>query len=288
MCKHTLTGTVPNRLSLQMTKKEQQFVSLVWKYYEAHGRHHLPWRLKKYQTPYAIAVSEVMLQQTQVDRVVPKYVEFMKRWPHTRALAQAPLREVLIVWQGLGYNSRAKRLVECARVVRDIYKGRWPKDYTTLLTLPGIGPYTAGAITAFAYDEEAVLLETNIRTVYIHHFFSNVPSVSDKEIEGKVRNTLPAENFRAWYAALMDYGTYLKKEYGNNITRSSSYRRQSIFKGSDREVRGAVIDALRSAPRTRKSLQKLPFEMERIVAQLQRLEGEGMVEKHNRTYHLPT
>jgi A/G-specific adenine glycosylase len=271
-----------------VTKNEQQFVDVVWLYYKDLGRHDLPWRKKAHQKPYDILVSEVMLQQTQVPRVVPKYQAFLKRWPSARALANAPLGDVLRAWQGLGYNSRAKRLWECAQVVTNERNGRWPRTYEALLELPGIGPYTAAAVMAFAYNEPVPLIETNVRTVYIHHFFNDQTDVADKDILRYVSRTIPDDNPREWYAALMDYGTHLKQTHGNNISKSKHYKKQSTFKGSDRQIRGTILRALIEQPLSKRALiTKVEFERERTVEQLRKLEAEGLVVKTGRLYRLP-
>jgi len=276
-----------------MTQKEQEFVRTVKAFYRRHGRHSLPWRrlrLRKDDTvdPYKIVVSEIMLQQTQVDRVIPKYTQFIQRFPNVRSLAQASLGDVLRVWQGLGYNRRAKMLHQCAKEVFERYKGTFPRAYEELVTLPGVGPYTAGAIMAFAFNEAVPLIETNVRTVFLHHFFKDKKEVTNTEILRLVERTLDRKNPRAWYAALMDYGTYVKRNIGNQNVRSRHYTKQSPFKGSNREVRGAL---LRSLSQTSKSLlmlvRELPFDRDRIVEQVRVLTAEGLVVKKKTTYCLP-
>jgi len=224
-----------------MNKKEKQFVEAVLQFHAENARNALPWR--KTVDPYKILVSEIMLQQTQVDRVMPKYENFIKKWSTVEKLAEASLGSVLTAWQGLGYNRRAKYLHACAKVVVNDYGGVFPASYKELQKLPGIGPYTAGAIIAFAHNEPIAIIETNIRTVYIHHFFKSKQDVSDAEILLLVQKTM-MDNPRTWYAALMDYGTYVKKTVGNNINKSKSYKKQSVFKGSNREIRGAIIRVL--------------------------------------------
>jgi len=269
-----------------MTQKEQQFVKTVWEFYERHGRHSLPWRSTK--NPYKILVSELMLQQTQVDRVIPKYVNFMKRFPTARKLAAAPLGEVLEYWQGLGYNRRAKFLWLAAKEIETTYNNRFPKSEKELLQLPGIGPYTASAILTFAYNQPVTLIETNVRTVYIHHFFKSQNKVSDTELLPLITRTTSAERSAEWYAAVMDYGTYLKKEFGNNISQSAQYKKQSTFKGSDREVRGAIIKLLLNQNHTDTALKKeLPFSSEKIKTQLIILEKEGLIAKEKNIYSVP-
>lgn len=218
------------------------FQKFLQNWYELYGRHSLPWR--QTTDPYKILVSELMLQQTQVDRVIPKYQAFIKRFPNTKMLAAATLRDVLVLWQGLGYNRRAKYIYECAKIVEEKYGGKFPKDEEKLLLLPGIGPYTASAICVFAYNQPVVLIETNVRTVFLYHFFPGSQSVEDKEILQLVKASLDAKNPRQWYSVLMDYGTYLKKILPNPSRRSKHYSKQSTFAGSLRQVRGKIIKIL--------------------------------------------
>lgn len=271
----------------RMTSKERSFQKLVWEFYRTEGRHDLPWR--KTSDPYRIVVSEVMLQQTQVARVMVKYEAFIQRWGSVRALARASLSEVLTAWQGLGYNSRAKRLHECARLVTYEYKGRWPKTYDALLALPGIGPYTAAAVMAFAYNQAVPLIETNVRTVYLHHFFKDKENVTDAEIVKVVERTLDDKRPREWYWALMDYGAHLKQVYGNQNIRSKNYKKQSRFKGSDREIRGGIVRCLSGAAATLPRLQNELGDVEpaRVEAQLARLVEEGLVEQRGQSFALP-
>lgn len=271
-----------------MQKLERDFIQTVWQFYKTAGRHTLPWRQTK--DPYRILVSEVMLQQTQVDRVIPKYDEFLKVFPTWGSLAEAPLGAVLGHWQGLGYNRRAKMLHECAKAVVRDYGGKLPKDEAKLRSLPGIGPYTARAVLAFAFGVAEPLIETNVRTVYIHHFFGDKTDISDADILSYMIETLDKENPRDWYYALMDYGSHLKRTVGNNITKSKHYTKQSTFKGSDRQIRGAIIRELTTLHTLsyKKILVTVPFDELRIAAQLERLIEEGMVIKNGRSYQLPS
>lgn len=269
-----------------MNKRQQRFVETVWEFYERHGRRSLPWRNTR--DPYKILVSEVMLQQTQVDRVLPKYKSFLKRFPSVRALATAPLGDVLRAWQGLGYNRRAKMLHDCAKAVQAVHAGKLPDAYAALVALPGIGSYTAGAVMAFAHNVPVPVIETNIRTVYLHHFFHDTTDVADTEISKLIIDTIDLENPREWYYALMDYGTHLKKTIGNPNSKSKHYVRQSAFEGSDREVRGTIVRSLSAKPYTRTALHRaLSFKPERIDAQLERLQEEGMIVLKKRSYTLP-
>jgi len=264
-----------------------QFREVVWTHYTQHGRHDLPWR--KTTDPYKIVVSEMMLQQTQVSRVLPKYKAFVKQWRSARALANAPLSAVLEAWQGLGYNRRAKSLHECAKQVVQEHDGRWPRTYAELLKLPGIGPYTAGAVMAFSYNEPVPIIETNIRTVYLHHFFADVNKVTEIEILRLSADYLDQKNPREWYWALMDYGAHLKQAVGNPNKRAISYTKQSPFAGSDRQIRGAIIKLLTTGSYTLAAIHAslAQFSNERIARQLVKLTNENMVQKHRQRYSLP-
>ncbi len=230
------------RLSLH---EIDDFREMVWGCHRKQRRD-LPWR--NTFDPYRILVSELMLQQTQVERVMDKYGPFVDRFPTVEALAQASLEDVLGAWQGLGYNRRALSLARLARIVTDRYCGRLPEEVEDLTGLPGIGKATAGAIRAFAFQKPSLFIETNIRRVFIHHFFSAGEDVHDREIVPLVEQTLDLSNPREWYYALMDYGSILKKEIINPNRRSAHYTRQSPFEKSDRRIRGLLLRALLSKP----------------------------------------
>src|SRR3989338_8572763 len=248
---------------IQLTLKEiRAFRKTIYKHYAAHGRHDLLWR----QTgdPYKILVSEIMLQQTYVARVLPKYILFIKKFPDIHALARASFHDVLSLWIGLGYNRRAKYLHTLARVVAREHGGILPNDSESLQKLPGIGRATACALRAFAFNASVVFIETNIRSVFIHYLKNNctqnsekhntVPricaktdenmKVSDKEIFSLIEQTLDRENPREWYWALMDFGAWLKAEHGNPNKKSVHYKKQTPFHGSQREIRGKIIKTL--------------------------------------------
>jgi A/G-specific adenine glycosylase len=269
-----------------MVARERQFVRTVWSYYKRQGRHDLPWR--QTYDPYRILVSEIMLQQTQVDRVIPKYQAFLKQFPTIQTLAAATLGDVLVLWQGLGYNRRAKMLHECAKVVVTEYDGSVPRDEAMLRSLPGIGPYTARAVLAFAFLIPLPLIETNVRTVYIHHFFNDATDVDDKELLPYIERTLDRENPREWYYAIMDYGSHLKRTVGNNVTKSRHYKPQSTFKGSDRQIRGIIIRELGSGQKSLRDLQKVLHADElRFDAIIERLLKEGLIIKTGKKCSLP-
>lgn len=218
------------------------FQQKVWAYYKAHKRP-MPWR--KEPAPYFVLVSEMMLQQTQVTRVQQKFAGFIRTFPTIKALAQAPLSDVLAAWSGLGYNRRAKFLWKAAHMIERDFGGEVPRSQRDLTKLPGVGLNTAGAILAYAFNEPAVFIETNIRTAFIHHFFADdTGAVDDETLRGLVASALPVENPREWYWALMDYGTHLKATVGGQLDRVKGYTAQSRFEGSRRQIRGQVLKEL--------------------------------------------
>jgi A/G-specific adenine glycosylase len=217
------------------------FHQIIYQYYSENARD-LPWRLTR--DPYRILVSEIMLQQTQVERVLVKYDEFIRAFPDFASLAHADLRAVLKVWKGLGYNRRALSLQTIAQRVVSEFGGFLPDSPTTLKTFPGIGPATAGALAAFAFHQPAVFIETNIRRVFLHLFFPERSGVNDKDILPLVEKTLDGDRVRTWYYALMDYGAMLKKETQNPNRRSAHHQRQAPFANSNREIRGLILKAL--------------------------------------------
>jgi A/G-specific adenine glycosylase len=220
---------------------QKEFIDLIRGYY-SHGKREMPWRNEI--TPYRVVVSEVMLQQTQVTRVSEKFGTFIRKFPDFSTLSHASLADVMKEWQGLGYNRRAKYLHAIAIHVMEKWGGVFPQSPEEILTLPGIGRATAGSITVFAYNSPVVFIETNIRRVFIHHFFSGSDPVSDAQILPLIELTLDQENPREWYYALMDYGTWLTGRITNPNRRSKHYSRQSVFEGSDRQIRGRILRRL--------------------------------------------
>lgn len=234
----------------------------------------LPWRQTR--DPYKILVSEVMLQQTQAVRVVAKYKEFVKKFPTPHALAKAETKDVLVYWQGLGYNRRALSLKRAAEAIVK-GEGEFPKTYESLLSLPGVGPYTANAIMAFAYNKPCAMIETNIRAVFIHFFFADAKKVSDRELLPLIEKYLDHDQPRQWYNALMDYGAMLKRTRINPSRTSAHHTIQSKFQGSNRQVRGAIIKLYTENPkRTLRTIIKLlPYTREVIEGQYKKLKQEG-------------
>lgn len=267
--------------------KLRAFRKLVLLHYKTHGRHTLPWR--KTTDPYRILISEVMLQQTQVDRVIPFYQGFLKAFPTPKRLAGAPLSQVLTLWQGLGYNRRAKMLQNAAKEIASKWKGRFPRAVEEIESLPGVGPYTARAVAAFAFNTDSIFIETNIRAVVIHHFFSAKKVVSDDAIREVLTAVYPKGSAREWYSALMDYGAALKRQGIRTNARVKGYTKQQAFDGSLRQARGAILRALATGPLpTRKVTMLLGLEREeQMKGALASLVKEEMVELREGRARLP-
>jgi A/G-specific adenine glycosylase len=286
----------------------KQFQKTVLNYYAQHGRHDLPWRQPEpggSVNAYKILVSELMLQQTQVPRVIPKYQEFISLFPTVQSLAIVPLGQVIAAWSGLGYNRRAKYLHDAAQQIVQNHNGQVPNSIAELVKLPGVGHNTAGAVMAYAYNQPAVFIETNVRTVFIYHFFRDQKDIPDKRIlhlvaqtlpEGKeqpkmrihsapgaMRKTIGLSHYRLWYWALMDYGSFLKQSQGNLSKLSKSYVKQSAFHGSRRQLRGQVLRDLAVKPT---NLQHFTISDERLPEVLQQLEMEGLIQQNKGSYSL--
>jgi A/G-specific adenine glycosylase len=218
-----------------------EFRRIIYSHYEEAGRV-FPWRQNT--DPWGVLVSEFMLQQTQTDRVIPYWERWMRLWPSPQDLAKSSLEAVMREWSGLGYNRRARYIRDCAGAIVKDHEGRVPETPDELRTLPGIGPYTAGAIACFSYNYPAVFIETNIRAAALHFFFQDREGVKDSEVFPVLEAVLDRENPRRWYWALMDYGAALKKLTVNPNRKSAHYARQSPFEGSFRRLRGIVIRTL--------------------------------------------
>ena len=239
--------------------------------------------------PYAILLSEVMLQQTQVSRVMGRWEQWLETFPPIADLASAPLPPVLELWQGMGYNRRALNLKRCAEEVVAMHDGVVPSDKKALLGLPGIGPSTSAGVRVFAFRQPDMYLETNVRAVFIHELFPGRESVADKELVSLVEATCPQDaRVRAWYYALLDYGAYLKKTMPNPTRRSKHYTRQSKFEGSHRQKRAYLLrrviddalsteDLARDLAQSERASGRQEPSVEEVRAILDELEREGFV-----------
>ena len=272
----------PRKLSSQQIRR---FRKEVYDYYKRNGRK-LPWR--ETRDPYRILLSELMLQQTQVTRVIEKYKELLSLFPTIESVARAPLHTILETWQGLGYNRRAVALKRLATIVVDDYEGRIPPDIELLKALPGVGAATAGAVCAFAFNKPAVFVETNIRSVFIHHFFQDREDVKDSEVLPLVDQTLDQKKPRQWYYALMDYGVALKERHPNPSRRSAHYTKQSPFEGSLRQVRGMILRALVKDPGITEAdlVKEINRDVDRVGQCLRQLSQEGFVLKKGKRFFI--
>jgi len=271
-------------VNINLMNEMGQFKRTIWAHYRRAGRGALPWRHTR--DPYAILVSEIMLQQTQVARVEEYYKKFLKQFPDFAALAQARNSAVLAAWQGLGYNRRAMFLKRTAEIVVEQYGGRLPRDRVMLESLPGIGKGTSGSLMAFAFNSPEIFIETNIRRVFIHFFFKKRKKVTDAELERYIESSIDRKNPREWYWALMDYGAVMgaagaAMKVLNPNRRSAHYKKQTAFAGSDRELRGKIVRATLDAARNKIEGSKFLREMNISPAQFNKvitgLEKEGFI-----------
>ena len=259
------------------TAKDTAFIRRVLLHHEKYGRHDLVWR--KNITPYKILVSEVMLQQTQVARVVPKFEAWMKAYPTLEALSKASFKDILVLWQGLGYQRRAKALYAIAGVSKKL-----PRSFDELCKLPGIGTYTASAICAFAYDEFThPVLETNVRTVLIEEYHQGKISIHDGVLYDDLARLVSSKQVekvgaRTWYYALMDYGAHLKVSRISHNEKSAHYAKQSVYKGSVRELRAKTLFAVAHK-------DDLPQDV-RTPDVIKKLIVEGYIEKRGKGYSI--
>ncbi|HIH15049.1 MAG TPA: A/G-specific adenine glycosylase [Nanoarchaeota archaeon] len=272
---------------------------LLW--YEEHGRK-LPWR--ETQNPYKILVSEMMLQQTQVDRVIPKYHSFLTRFPTVHSLAEASPGEVLQYWSGLGYNRRALYLHQCAQAL--VKEKNFPETVEELQKLPGLGSYTAAAVLSFALNKDVVVIDVNISLLYKRIFFPKI------NVEKIALDVLPSGRSRDWHNALMDLGSLychrknpdcvhcplqkLCASAGDKKKIFSTWQRKKVqsFKSSNRIVRGVILKLLikkdgQSIERILTSLDAQGIKREKYLFQniLVRLEEDGLIVMKEKKLFLP-
>lgn len=220
-----------------MVKKTEivQFQRKILTWYEANKRD-LPWRGTR--DPYRILVSEIMSQQTQIARVIPKYNAWMEAFPTVFELAKASTADVLGHWSGLGYNRRALFLQKCAKTVVERFAGKFPQEKEVLKTLPGIGEYTAAAVACFAFNQQVAVVDTNVRKIILTQFPHVSSDISPQEMQNIADALLPQGKAYEWNQALMDYASaMLKKE-------KIVVPKQSKFKGSNRYYRGQIVKLL--------------------------------------------
>lgn len=223
------------RLAPEKVRQLRHMIFRWWK----DNRRDLPWRHTR--DPYKILVSEVMLQQTQVSRVLPKYEEFLRTFPTVSSLAAASPAAVLTVWRGMGYNRRALYLKKTAEAIVSVYKGKFPDSQPELIKLPGLGLYTARAIMVFAFEKNVAMVDTNIRQIITHYLFNGLPQ-SEKVIHEAADMLVPIGRAWEWHQALMDYGALALTEEKKKM---NLIKKQKPFKDSDRYYRGRVVDLLR-------------------------------------------
>ncbi|MDY6766316.1 MAG: A/G-specific adenine glycosylase [Candidatus Nanohaloarchaea archaeon] len=263
------------------------------------NRRELPWR--ETDDPYEVLVAEIMLQQTQVARVVPKWEAFLDRFPTVEDLADAPLREVLQLWDGLGYNNRAKYLKQAAEQVVEEFDGEFPRDPDQLETLQGVGEYTANAVASFAFNNGGPVFDTNVRRL-LYRFHG---AATDAELKAVHEQLFPTGESRVWNNAVMELGAEVCVD-GTPRCRECPWREdceafraktfdtpdvqsQSSFEGSWRQYRAKVLKLLMDGAKPREELSaalELPEEYS-INELLAELAAEGMIEETATGYRLP-
>lgn len=265
----------------------RRFRNIIYRFYRKNARDLLPWR--NTNNPYHILVSEIMLQQTQIERVLHKYPLLIRKFPDFQVLARSPLRSLYAVWHGMGYNRRALALKNIACTVMDApYNGRLPSAVEELMRLPGVGRATAGAVAAFAFHQPVVFIETNIRRVFIHFFFPGKDRVSDVDILPLVEKTLDVKDPRRWYYALMDYGSMLRRLAENPNRKSAHYQKQQPFSGSNRQMRGLILRLLMDhSALSRKNIAKKLHRPGKIIYTLiDQLHREGFIKKRGNQFRM--
>ncbi|HSE35398.1 MAG TPA: A/G-specific adenine glycosylase [Candidatus Paceibacterota bacterium] len=290
---------------MRKDEREQQFTEELFRAGERVFRP-MPWRPSQAKIgtarfdPYKILVSEIMLQQTQVDRVRGKYAEFMHMFPTVRALARAPLGDVLRAWSGLGYNRRAKYLHAAAQVIVRIHGGRFPRTYEALTALPGIGRSTAAGILAFAWNVEVPMIDTNIRRI-LGRVFPKARTMSDAELFRFGIALIPKGRGRAWNYAMLDIGATLCTARGHTAACPFSLLHGRIraepklstkkerFKDSRRYIRGKILAQIArrgsiDRTRIRRIAPESPHDCEDI---LRALADEGLIRLTPRRASLP-
>jgi A/G-specific adenine glycosylase len=253
------------------------FQRIILGFYEDNRR---PFAWRSTRDPYKILVSEVMLQQTQTSRVEERYPSFLKTFPTIKALAGASQAEVLKAWEGLGYYRRARNLHRAAIAVCESHGGKLPASFGDLVALPGLGHYTAAAVSVFAFNTPTPMIETNIRSVYIYAFCQARQGVSDRELMKLIEHTMDHERCREWFYALMDFGVALKRARPGINARSKHHTKQSKFEGSDRQLAARVLKAIVGSERSvalADLTALLGADLARVQKAVDRLKTDGLL-----------
>jgi len=256
------------------------FQEKVLSFYTQHGRD-LPWR--KTTDPYKILLSEMMLQQTQVSRVMEYYMQWIERWPTVESLAEAPWKDVLKAWMGLGYNRRAVHVHQAAQTIANTFAGDILQAMEHYEKVPGIGLYTSRAVRIFASNADIVTVDTNIRRIFIHEF-SLPENISSKELWSLAEQCLPKDQSRTWHNALMDYGALLMTSRKTGIRPLTM---QSKFEGSDRQIRGMILRQLLQCSSSLEELKMITkINTSRLQKILEKMIQEGLISLSNNRYSI--
>lgn len=261
-------------------EKIKQFQKKVLSFYQRNKRI-LPWR--KTTDPYRILVSEFMLQQTQVSRVLSYYRQWINRWPTVNAIAAASLSDILQAWIGLGYNTRAVNLHRAARIIVEKFNGDVLEAMKHYKGIPGIGRYTSQAVQIFSTNADLVTVDTNIRRIFIQEF-ALPPDVVEKDLWKLAEECLPRGKSRIWHNALMDYGALHLTARKTGIKPKT---RQSRFESSDRQIRARILRYILKDKLPASELETLlEIEQKRLISILEKMISEGIITKRNNRYQV--
>lgn len=256
------------------------FQQKILQYYQKNKRD-LPWRHTT--DPYSILLSELMLQQTQVSRVIEYYTKWLHTWPTIQHLSKANRKDVLQAWIGLGYNTRGINLHKASQIIVEHYNGDVIAAMDDYKKIPGVGKYTSQAVKIFSTNADIITVDTNIRRIFIHEF--NLPQdISDSKLWSIAQYCLPKGKSRQWHNALMDYGaTYLTSKK----TGISPKTTQSTFEGSDRQIRAQILRDLLTKPLTLQDLtNQYNHSSDRLLKILEKMKKQEIIKQENKTYYL--
>lgn len=277
---NTITVVPKSDSTAVSPERIQEFQKKVFSFYKKHGRE-LPWR--QTTDPYKILTSELMLQQTQVNRVVPYYEKWIARWPTVGALASASRAEVLSAWMGLGYNTRAVNLHKAVQKIVTEFDGDVAEAMRQYNEIPGVGRYTSQAVLIFSTNADLVTVDTNIRRIFISEFHLS-QDISDRELWEYAEMCLPHGKSRQWHNALMDYGALHQTVKKTGIRSKSP---QSKFEGSNRQIRAAILRILLCDPSSFENIRRaLGVEQMRLRKILGKMVDEELLTMHNKRYQV--